>query len=211
MPLAKLAHHTPFSSFFSRSLFHGELISMSSAYGKINRPDDYDASKLHSLVPIEFVTQSNRVVSVHCLANVLPLVADESKLLTYLQSLLNEEIEAGNTYPQKSPLSLSEFENYFLSGDVFIALNCGRTLSSDVFDDLAANVLGTFYIKPNFPGRCSHVMYRSFCLLRITVPNVDLQCRIYHGNCAPKPRYRQSHGVGISSHRSRVGLQGVHV
>ncbi|CAF3938842.1 unnamed protein product [Rotaria sp. Silwood2] len=131
---------------------------MSSAYGKIDRPKEYNSSKLESLLPIESTTKSNQLVSVHSLTTILQQLEDESKLISYLQSLLNKEIEAGNTYPQKFPLNLSEFKNYFLSGDAFIVINSGKTLSIDFSNNLEKTILGTFYIKPNFPGRCSHVI-----------------------------------------------------
>ncbi len=132
---------------------------MSSAYGKIDRPKEYNSSKLESLLPIENTTKSNKLVSVHSLTTILQQSEDESKLLSYLQSLLNKEIEFGNTYPQKFPLNSSEFKNYFLSGDVFIVIKGGKTETIDLYDNLEENLLGTFYIKPNFPGRCSHVMF----------------------------------------------------
>lgn len=135
---------------------------MSSAYGKIDLPKEYDASKLNSLLPIEFETKSNKLVSVHDVTSVLKQLEDESKLIAYLQSLLNREIEVGNTYPQKYPLNSSEFSNYFLSGDAFIVINGGKQLPNDLCNDLEKNVLGTFYIKPNFPGRCSHVIKSTF-------------------------------------------------
>jgi hypothetical protein len=131
---------------------------MSSAYGKIDRPKEYNLSKLETLLPIESTTKSNKLVSVHSLTTILQQSEDESKLISYLQSLLNKEIEAGNTYPQKCPLNSSEFKNYFLSGDVFIVINGGKTLSNNFYNNLEENILGTFYIKPNFPGRCSHVI-----------------------------------------------------
>jgi hypothetical protein len=130
---------------------------MSSAYGKIDRPKEYDSLKLNELLPIETTTKSNKQVSVHSLATLLQQLEDESKLIAYLQSLLNKEIEAGNTYPQKHPLNSSEFKSYFLSGDAFVVINGGKTLADDFYNNLKENVLGTFYIKPNFPGRCSHV------------------------------------------------------
>jgi hypothetical protein len=130
---------------------------MSSAYGKIDRPKEYNSSKLDALLPIETTTKSNKRVSVHSLNTLLQQSEDESKLIVYLQSLLNKEIEAGNTYPQKLPLNLSEFKNYFLSGDVFVVINGEKSSSNDFDNNLEENILGTFYIKPNFPGRCSHV------------------------------------------------------
>ncbi|CAF3628180.1 unnamed protein product, partial [Rotaria sp. Silwood2] len=89
---------------------------MLSAFGEIDRPKECDSSKLESLLPIEYRTKSNKLVSVHSLNTLLQQFKDESKLISYLQSLLNKEIEAGNTYPQKFQLNLSEFKNYFLSG-----------------------------------------------------------------------------------------------
>ena len=131
--------------------------SMSSAYGKIERPKTYDAAKLQSLLPIERTTKTNRIISVHSLASLLKSDEETSRLISYLRELLNYEIQSGNTYPQQYPLSLSEFQNYFLAGDTFIALDGDKTQSKESLNNLEEGVLGTFYIKPNFPGRCSHV------------------------------------------------------
>ena len=133
---------------------------MSSAYGNIDRPVSYDAAKLASLLPIETRTTatSNQPVTVHSLSTLLSDDRGESTLISYLQGLLNAEIESGNTYPQKSPLNLTEFKNYFLSGDVFVIVRGGKDQPMQFSADLEENILGTFYIKPNFPGRCSHVI-----------------------------------------------------
>ncbi|CAF3781011.1 unnamed protein product [Rotaria socialis] len=135
---------------------------MSSAYGKIDRPKEYDSSKLELLLPIESLTKSNEQVSVHSLITILKQLDDESKLIAYLQTLLNNEIDAGNTYPQKYPLNLVEFKNYFLSGDAFIVIKSGKNVPIDFSNDLEKTILGTFYIKPNFPGRCSHICNGGF-------------------------------------------------
>lgn len=131
---------------------------MSSAYGKIDRPKTFDSSKLNELLPIEYTTKNNKQVSVHSLAKLWTQSEEDVKLISYLRWLLNEEIQAGNSYPQKTVLNPSEFENYFLSGDVFVVLNGGKTSSNNFHPNLEENILGTFYIKPNFPGRCSHVI-----------------------------------------------------
>ncbi|CAF1332075.1 unnamed protein product [Adineta steineri] len=135
---------------------------MSSAYGKIDRPKECNLSKLESLLPIESINKSNKIVSVHSISSILQKFTDESKLISYLQSLLNKEIEAGNTYPQKFPLNDTEFKNYFLSADAFIVLNSEKAISNDLFNNLEENILGIFYIKPNFPGRCSHICNGGF-------------------------------------------------
>lgn len=140
---------------------------MSSAYGKIARPKTYDSSKLEVLLPIECTTKNNRLISVHSLTNLLKQCEDDSKLISYLRLLLNEEIQAGNSYPQKTLLNPSEFENYFLSGDVFVVINGDKTSSNDFHSNLEENILGTFYIKPNFPGRCSHVIISSLITYEI--------------------------------------------
>ena len=130
---------------------------MSSAYGKIERPKTYDAAKLQSLLPIQRTTKTNRIISVHSLASLLDNDEVTSRLLSYLRDLLDDEIQSGNTFPQQYLLSLSEFQNYFLAGDTFLALDGDKTQSKESLDNLEDRVLGTFYVKPNFPGRCSHV------------------------------------------------------
>ena len=88
-----------------------------------------------------------------------------------MHNVLNEIIKEGNTYPQEFPLSLEEFTNYFLSYDAFIVLTDEgvkklrieeKEDSKEVitWDD---KLLGMFYIKPNYPGRCSHVCLNIFC------------------------------------------------
>ncbi len=42
-------------------------------------------------------------------------------------------------------MTLEEFKAYYLSHDVFVLKNYETN-----------EFLGSFYIKPNFPGRCSH-------------------------------------------------------
>jgi antitoxin component YwqK of YwqJK toxin-antitoxin module len=147
---------------------------MSSAYGKIDRPKENNSAKLESLLPIESRTKYDKLVSVHSLTIVLQQNENESKLISYLQDLLNKEIEAGNTYPQNKALNASEFKNYFLSGDAFIVVNGGKIFSTDFYDNLEENILGTFYIKPNFPGRCSHVRINMFIFRYFISYNSDL-------------------------------------
>lgn len=55
------------------------------------------------------------------------------------------------TYPQLNPLDEAGFKAYFLS-HVTLVLE----------DQKRGEVLGTFYIKPNFPGRCNHICNAGF-------------------------------------------------
>eukprot|EP01121_Diplochlamys_sp_Union-15-3_P006100 TRINITY_DN1659_c0_g1_i1.p1 TRINITY_DN1659_c0_g1~~TRINITY_DN1659_c0_g1_i1.p1 ORF type:complete len:191 (+),score=24.22 TRINITY_DN1659_c0_g1_i1:92-664(+) len=76
--------------------------------------------------------------------------ANESDYPT-LQGLLNQVIEEGMTYPQWEQLTMDQFKAYFLAADAFTAK-----------DVESSEILGTFYIKPNYPGRCSHICNAGF-------------------------------------------------
>jgi hypothetical protein len=52
-----------------------------------------------------------------------------------------------------------EWEAYFMSGEAFVV--------HERMDDgtVGKEVLGTFYIKPNFPGRSSHVSFAFYLFI----------------------------------------------
>lgn len=105
-------------------------------------------------------------------------------LIEYLASVFNDELERGVTYPQRGPMELAEFEGYFLGYDLlvgfFLSSSQVSSLSStalpedglEVSDvsslpDLSslkydAEVAGFYYIKPNYPGRSSHLCNAGF-------------------------------------------------
>ncbi|MGK7908198.1 MAG: N-acetyltransferase family protein [Synechococcus sp.] len=64
-------------------------------------------------------------------------------------SLFNLVVMEGDSYPQQSPLSESEFAAYWLAGRAYVVRG----------DD---SILGAFYIKPNFIGRGSHICNAGF-------------------------------------------------
>jgi ribosomal protein S18 acetylase RimI-like enzyme len=74
-----------------------------------------------------------------------------------VRALLNVVIVEGKTYPQKQPLSEAEFSAYWLSKDAFVV----RTSVVDPTHK-PKKILGAFYLKPNFPGRCSHICNAGF-------------------------------------------------
>eukprot|EP01124_Arcella_intermedia_P020766 TRINITY_DN28273_c0_g1_i1.p1 TRINITY_DN28273_c0_g1~~TRINITY_DN28273_c0_g1_i1.p1 ORF type:complete len:190 (-),score=37.36 TRINITY_DN28273_c0_g1_i1:47-616(-) len=67
-----------------------------------------------------------------------------------LRGMLNAVIEEGMTYPQLNTLDEAQFRAYF-SPSVFVAKRAKDN-----------QIMGTFYIKPNFPGRCSHICNGGF-------------------------------------------------
>jgi hypothetical protein len=94
-------------------------------------------------------------------------------LLSYLCSQMNREIEKGDTYPMTSAMSLDFFGGYWfanfaavmLLGDwgaesEDVASRLGGT--ENVEKDWEKECLGSFYVKPNYPGRSSHVCNGGF-------------------------------------------------
>ncbi|KAI5248418.1 hypothetical protein E4T42_05656 [Aureobasidium subglaciale] len=89
-------------------------------------------------------------------------------LLHYLCALLNREIEKGDTYPMINELPLESFGPYWfanfgavmLLGDVSNVEHVWQMEKESV--DWSKQCLGSFYIKPNYPGRSSHVCNGGF-------------------------------------------------
>ncbi|KAI9694221.1 MAG: hypothetical protein M1820_009120 [Bogoriella megaspora] len=89
-------------------------------------------------------------------------------LLSYLCTLLNREIEKGDTYPMLDPLPLETFGRYWFANFGAIML-LGEIGGPDEVLQIETNgcdwekqCLGTFYVKPNYPGRSSHVCNAGF-------------------------------------------------
>lgn len=74
-----------------------------------------------------------------------------------VRALLNLVIIEGKTYPQKQPLSPAEFAAYWLNQDAFVVRAVEQSNTHKPKD-----ILGAFYLKPNFPGRCSHICNAGF-------------------------------------------------
>jgi L-amino acid N-acyltransferase YncA len=81
--------------------------------------------------------------------------ADESE---EVRALLNAAIGEGQSYPQSQPLDEAGFRAYWLSRDAFVV----RVIETTDPMQPIGRVLGAFYLKPNFPGRCSHICNAGF-------------------------------------------------
>ncbi|GJJ08460.1 hypothetical protein Clacol_002678 [Clathrus columnatus] len=86
-----------------------------------------------------------------------------SELATYLYETFQAELEKGMTYPQEYPMTSSGFDVYFLGNDVFVGVLVKNTITviSNIEQardgrEWNACVGGTYYVKPNYPGRSSH-------------------------------------------------------
>ncbi|KAF2835965.1 zf-H2C2-domain-containing protein, partial [Patellaria atrata CBS 101060] len=105
------------------------------------------------------------------IATLVPFSAPDQvplSLLSYLCDMLNKEIEKGDTYPMIAPIPLEAFGPYWfanfgavmLLGDIQNADQV-RQMGRDGVD-WEKQCLGSFYIKPNYPGRSSHVCNGGF-------------------------------------------------
>ncbi|KAJ9666462.1 Protein spt10 [Coniosporium apollinis] len=89
-------------------------------------------------------------------------------LLSYLCDQLNREIEKGDTYPMVNPMPLESFGPYWFQNFGAVMLLGDLHDTSDVWKmesegrDWEKDCLGSFYIKPNYPGRSSHVCNGGF-------------------------------------------------
>ncbi|KAK6331801.1 hypothetical protein TWF718_002343 [Orbilia javanica] len=67
---------------------------------------------------------------------------------------MNGEIERGDTYPMDEFMSVEAFEGYWF-GNFAAVVTVGE-------GDGEGTVLGSFHVKPNYPGRCSHICNGAF-------------------------------------------------
>lgn len=90
------------------------------------------------------------------------------QLTAYLCELLGREIEKGDTYPMMEPLPLPSFGPYWFANFGAIMVMGDLQSTEEVAEmeargaDWSKECLGSFYIKPNYPGRSSHVCNGGF-------------------------------------------------
>ena len=78
--------------------------------------------------------------------------------------MMNVEIESGLSWPFEEEFKdFVSFSRYFMSHAAFVARVRNVDEKSPQFQkSLPHGVVGCFYVKPNFPGRCSHVCNGGF-------------------------------------------------
>ncbi|KAL4787333.1 hypothetical protein BJX76DRAFT_318900 [Aspergillus varians] len=85
-----------------------------------------------------------------------------NSLIVYLCTQLNREIEKGDTYAMVDPIPVKHFAPYWFSNFGAIMLigdikNVDDVQAMDGNVDWAKACLGSFNVRPNYPGRSSHV------------------------------------------------------
>ncbi|KAI2470738.1 hypothetical protein F4781DRAFT_421134 [Annulohypoxylon bovei var. microspora] len=101
------------------------------------------------------------------IATVVPFASRDQvpiSLLSYLSDQFAKEIEGGDTYPMVDPMPLDKFSAYWFQNCAGIMLLGQIESAADVVNgmDWSRECLGSFYIKPNYPGRSSHVCNGGF-------------------------------------------------
>lgn len=100
-------------------------------------------------------------------ATVVPFASKEQvplSLLLYLSDQFAKEVEKGDTYPMVDPMPFEKFGAYWFQNFGAIMLLGSIEKPEDVVEgkDWAKECLGSFYIKPNYPGRSSHICNAGF-------------------------------------------------
>lgn len=170
-----LAPHIPspisLPSFYSHNHDHsGDVSPSASGSGSLSPSPPLDSlpASLPSSITPRLVTLRDRITS----ATLIPILSSSEippGLLAHLCAQFNLEIEKGDTYPLLEPLTVSAFGEYWfqnfgavmLSGDMVGGKDQLWTLE-EAGQDWHKLCLGTFYIKPNYPGRSSHVCNGGF-------------------------------------------------
>ncbi|KAL2316005.1 N-acetyltransferase aca1 [Schizosaccharomyces pombe] len=94
-------------------------------------------------------------------------VKNKEELLSTLTYFINYEIEMGQTYPIDIKMTRNEAEDFFFKFCTVICVPVESETSpapdlATASIDWKTSLLGAFYIKPNYPGRCSHICNGGF-------------------------------------------------
>jgi GNAT superfamily N-acetyltransferase len=117
----------------------------------------------HNLTP-EHVTLKDGTTT----ATILPFTSLSQvppSLVAFLHAQLSAEIEGGDTYPMLDALPLDKFGPYWFGVFGAVMLEGDFQTTEEVKEleaDWSKMCLGSFYTKPNYPGRSSHVCNAGF-------------------------------------------------
>jgi GNAT superfamily N-acetyltransferase len=125
-------------------------------------PDPAHPSLPASIAPRQVTLRDRQTV-----ATIVPFVSRHQvphSLLRYLSDQFAKEVDNGDTYPMIEPLPFDKFASYWFQNFGAIMLLGKIEAPEDVLDDKdwSRECLGSFYIKPNYPGRSSHVCNAGF-------------------------------------------------
>ncbi|CAK7564282.1 MAG: Protein spt10 [Sporothrix epigloea] len=125
-------------------------------------PDPANPALPANVVPRQVTLRDRQTV-----ATIVPFASRTHvppSLLLYLSDQFRKEIEGGDTYPMVDPMPFEKFASYWFQNFGAIMLLGHIEHAAEVIEgrDWSRECLGSFYIKPNYPGRSSHVCNAGF-------------------------------------------------
>ena len=88
----------------------------------------------------------------------IELVPAGKRDLSPLAKLYDRIVAEGTSYPHERPLTEAEFQDYWVTGkSTVVAYERPRKAAQEL--------LGAFYLKPNWPGRARHVANAGFIVM----------------------------------------------
>ncbi|ESZ96160.1 hypothetical protein SBOR_3435 [Sclerotinia borealis F-4128] len=127
-------------------------------------PDPHDTNPALPLdVYPRQVTLRDRVT----VATIVPFASQNQvppSLLAYLSDQFRKEVELGDTYPMIDSMPEEKFASYWFQNFGAVMLLGNLESADEVVEgkNWATECLGSYYIKPNYPGRSSHVCNAGF-------------------------------------------------
>jgi len=140
--------------------------SMTTAYQGIPGDGKHNAHLISDIIPFQTTLIDGRRVEVDYFRHVEDDIEEDEYYAG--MALMNLIIREGRSWPFDQEFeSVDDWRGYFLSHSAFVvrAINNGMD-SSKKDSSRSGEILGCFYVKPNYPGRCSHVCNGGF----ITAP-----------------------------------------
>lgn len=119
------------------------------------------------ILPPDIVPRQVTLRDRQTVATIVPFVSRHqipASLVIYLCAQINKEIDGGDTYPVMDPFTADGFADFWFQNFGAVMLLGSIEGAHQLLDgkDWAKECLGSFYIRPNYPGRSSHVCNGGF-------------------------------------------------
>ncbi|KAF8435009.1 hypothetical protein L210DRAFT_884915 [Boletus edulis BED1] len=136
-----------------------------SAYGALSRPTRASPLRLPTTAWPHPRDPTTTVTLFHFNPSAMVDANADTGLFDHLHVIFADEVEKGLTYPQEDMRDPNAFKAYFFAADVVIAIvGLPGELEIDLEHARAWDecVVGFYYVKPNYPGRSSHICNAGF-------------------------------------------------
>ncbi|KAL7932483.1 hypothetical protein V8C35DRAFT_328461 [Trichoderma chlorosporum] len=119
------------------------------------------------ILPPDIVPRQVTLRDRQTVATIVPFASRHQipgSLVIYLCAQINKEIDGGDTYPLMDQFSADGFADFWFQNFGAVMLLGNIESADQLLDDRdwAKECLGSFYVRPNYPGRSSHVCNGGF-------------------------------------------------